>query len=99
MAFPTASRARISTSARITSRIPTRMTAPAFTAAVSALKPFLSLGPLRQQQRRAALQKTRERRRNVDRRDILLALKLLNELSENSTFTCRHRFGDALLEP
>jgi hypothetical protein len=72
------------------------MTAPAFAAA---LKPFLPLGLLRQQQRRATLQKTRECRGNIDRRDALLAFKLLNEFSENSTLTRRHRFGDALLEP
>src|SRR5580698_3734721 len=89
-------------SARITARVSTCVAAPVTPrATVSAVTTFESLRPLRplgQQQRRTTLQQARQRCGDVDHRDVLLALKLLNEVPEHRTFASRHRFGDALLE-
>jgi hypothetical protein len=76
---------------------------PAFTAP-TALRPRLGgraplVRLLRQQQRRATLGQARQRCGNLNRRNIPLTLKLLDELAVRRALARIHRLGNTLLEP
>src|SRR5574337_1034929 len=59
---------------------------------------FLALGRRRQQQRLIALGDARQRRGDLDRRDVVFLLVLLDELLELGQLTLRQRVADALFE-
>jgi hypothetical protein len=61
--------------------------------------PLFSLRSLRQQQRRCPLQQASQRRRDLDRRHLVLSLKLLDDRSKRSRLSGSQCVGDTLLEP